>query len=281
MAKFDSVTVVSVAGEGDGRNAVYAIKTSMDHLPGSKGLLIAAERPDNLGDSIQFESIGYLDYYQYALYAIQCLYYHIRTDYILKVEQDGWVLDGNNWSDDWFNYDYIGAPCPIGAHDGKLLHNFAWVGLDGSIPVQCGGFSWRSRALLEAPTKYGICYKISNIRYMLHEDVQLCVSLRGDLEKRGLRIAPLATALDFCIEYMHPVLHREVDLHRIFGHHGRTRKIREGSVVETGITQAQMDRIFGENRIVALLEEYGYVVRREWPSNGTATKEQGSRTSIR
>ncbi len=235
----------------------------MSELPGSRGLLISAARPSNLESDIQFRSIGYLDYYQYSLYIIQCLHYHIRTDYVLIVQEDGWVLNGANWNDDWFNYDYIGSPCPYAGIDGKVVPNFLWAGNPHAIPVLCGGFSLRSRALLEAPTKYGICYKICEEPLLRNEDVQICLSLRRSLEARGLRIAPLSVALEFSVEYMHPVVHKDLDLTTLFGQHAKTRRIRPNSIIETNLHQHEIDQIFGENRLIALLEAYGYTVRRK------------------
>ena len=204
MPKFDRLTVVAVDGRSDGTNAVYSICRTVDELPGSQGLLIAAGRPANLPEQVQFIGIDPLDYSQYSLYLIQCLYYHIRTDYALIVQDDGWALSGVNWNDEWFNYDYIGAPTHVAGIDGRVYLNYSWVGHPNVVPVLQGGFSLRSRSFLEAPTKYGICYKLPDIPILRSEDIQLCLMLRNQLEQRGLRFAPVETALHFSVEYMNP-----------------------------------------------------------------------------
>ncbi|SAL48353.1 hypothetical protein AWB74_02212 [Caballeronia arvi] len=38
------------------------------------------------------------------------LWRFIETEYALIVQDDGWILDIGNWSDEFLSYDYIGAP---------------------------------------------------------------------------------------------------------------------------------------------------------------------------
>ena len=263
MGKFDQVTVVAVVGEADGRNAAYSVSRTVAELPGSRGLLIAAGRPAKLPDSIDYIHIDGLDYFQYQMYVVQCLHYHVHTDYALLVRHDGWALNGANWNDKWFEYDYVGGPCHAAGVDGRLCLHYSWVGNPRAIPVLVGGFSLRSRELLEAPTKYGTCYKQLDAPILRFEDIQLCLVLREGLERRGIKFAPLKDALYFAIEYMHPLLHNDVDLSKVFGIHGQTRRLRSDFVVEGGMTQAEIDRTFGEARIIALLEHYGYTVTRK------------------
>ena len=44
--------------------------------------------------------------WNYAFYEIPKL---IKTDHVLFVQYDGYILDGNYWSRDFLKYDYIGA----------------------------------------------------------------------------------------------------------------------------------------------------------------------------
>jgi hypothetical protein len=45
-----------------------------------------------------------------TIYCIYNLTRHIDTDYCLLVQPDGFVINPDKWDDDWYNYDYIGAP---------------------------------------------------------------------------------------------------------------------------------------------------------------------------
>ena len=55
----------------------------------------------------------------------------VHTDFALVVQDDGWVLDGKLWRDEYLNYDYIGAPTHL-AHvltpEGDYWsRGFAWA----------------------------------------------------------------------------------------------------------------------------------------------------------
>jgi len=68
---------------------------------------------------------------EYSNFVVKELYKYIELDYVLITQHDAWVLDKDAWNDDFFNYDYIGAP---------------WLYIDGRN-VGNGGFSLRSKKL--------------------------------------------------------------------------------------------------------------------------------------
>jgi hypothetical protein len=116
------------------------------------------------------------------------------------------------------------------------------------------------QVILEAPTKFGICYQTPPFPLLRNEDIQLCLILRNSLERRGLRFAPPGAALHFSVEYMHPTVHERLDLTELFGHHAQTRRLRPNSVVEVGMNSRQIRDAFGESQILELLRRYGYTV---------------------
>ena len=71
---------------------------------------------------------------QYSEFCIKELYKYFDTDFVLVVQHDGYILNVDAWNDDFYNYDYIGAP---------------WLYTDGKN-VGNGGFSLRSKKLQEA-----------------------------------------------------------------------------------------------------------------------------------
>ena len=56
---------------------------------------------------------------------------YFDTDYVLTFQSDGFILNPDAWTDEFFNYDYIGAP---------------WG--DNRYAVGNGGFSFRSKKLM-------------------------------------------------------------------------------------------------------------------------------------
>ncbi|MDR5736682.1 DUF5672 family protein [Caballeronia sp. LZ019] len=109
----------------------------------------------------------------------------MRTPWVLVIQWDGYVADPDAWSDEFFNYDYIGARWP--------WHN------DG-MSVGNGGFSLRSTKLMrllasdEFPLRDGI-----------YEDKLIGRIYRPLLEsKYGIRFAPNDVADRFSYENSHP-----------------------------------------------------------------------------
>ena len=110
----NDLTIVSVYGHNNGASALPSIKRSMAELPGSRGLLLSIAKPDNLPNNIEWKQIGFVNYLQYSIFMMHQLYAFIDTEYCLIVQDDGWVLDGDNFMPEYYEYDYIGAPSHCG-----------------------------------------------------------------------------------------------------------------------------------------------------------------------
>lgn len=260
MPSFKDITVVSIHGNGGIDASICALERTARALEGSQRLLITnipstADIPQRICGRL-----GYLEYSQFVVY---CLASFIDTEYALIVQDDGWALDAKNWRDEWFSYDYIGAPTPSALHHDTWYKQYGWENLpqDELLIVQNGGFSLRSRALMEAPTKHGVVMRPHLFRYaenLLNEDVQLCCFMRKELEAHGLRFAPMQEARLFAFEHLAPIFHEDLDLRKVFGHHSKSRKLRPNNRVECFLSKAQIEQYYGEERIAELFQGYGY-----------------------
>lgn len=283
---FGDITVVNIDGRpGDVLGGQRAVLKSSLELPGSRRLLISPTRPRTLLEGIEHVAIQPMGYFEYGLFVLYALHHFIKTEYALIVQEDGWVLDGNCWRDEYFEYDYIGAPIHFArlsnAAGTRYLRGFRWVehlnDANSRLDlVYNGGFSLRSRRLLEAPQRLAIPYVIPPVTglagppYRMHwesdahlEDVYLCLHMRADLERGGVRIAPLALARVFAFEHLHPVIHGDLDLMQVFGHHARVRRLRGSSLaeVEYSMTARDIEHSHGERMVVDMLRRRGYSVR--------------------
>jgi hypothetical protein len=106
---------------------------------------------------------------------------HLECDAYLVVQWDGFVIDGRRWQREFLEHDYIGAP---------------WLHRGGAVGA--GGFSLRSRRLIEAVRDLRRLRARRDIDTA--EDLQICVTYRGALDARGLRIAPVDVAARFAFE---------------------------------------------------------------------------------
>ncbi len=145
---------------------------------------------ENLLDSI--------DAYNY--FCIYELGHYISTAHCLIVQYDSGICNPGAWTDDFLDFDYIGAPWPIS--------NFAYIDPFGNHQrVGNGGFSLRSKRLLEVPSRILIPWEVNrgnfynhfNLEY-LSEDGNICVHNRHLYENSGCRFAPLEVAARFSKE---------------------------------------------------------------------------------
>ena len=72
---------------------------------------------------------------EYSRFVIKDLLRDIATDFVQIIQWDGYVINGPAWTNEFLDYDYIGARWWFRKHDRNVGN---------------GGFSLRSRRLLEA-----------------------------------------------------------------------------------------------------------------------------------
>ena len=121
-----NLTVVAVYGHNDGTSAIPSLVNAMTVLPGSKALLLSPSRPPTLPWFVEHKGIFSLDYFQYSWFMMYALHHFIDTSHVLVVQDDGWVIDGNNFNPDWYKYDYVGAPTHCALTGDKYFYNWSW-----------------------------------------------------------------------------------------------------------------------------------------------------------
>jgi hypothetical protein len=253
----NNLTIVSVCGHNNGASAISAIQRSMQELPGSLGLLLSPEQPDNLSDDIEWWEIGNLSYLQYSVFMMHSLHQFIHTEFCLVVQDDGWVLNGKNWQDSFYDYDYIGSPCHAAFVNNELQLGFTWRETPERIVIQNGGFSLRSKRFLQAPNVHGITHVPAQDQRLWNEDVQLSGIFRPIFEVKGYKFAPESLAKQFGIEYLAPDFHDDLDLTRLFGHHAPSRKLVSPNHVVVDSTFLESYR---ELDVLAHFQNLGYTI---------------------
>lgn len=130
----------------------------------------------------------------YSSFMLRNLVEFIRTSHVLIVQWDGFVLDPRHWHPEFLQVDYIGAQ---------------WGWFNDGMTVGNGGFSLRSRKLLEATAKE---FESTNI--VVNEDVLICREYRRKLERQfNIVFAPPEMADRFSYERSPPAA-------PTFGFHG-------------------------------------------------------------
>jgi predicted SAM-dependent methyltransferase len=127
----------------------------------------------------------------YAEYVVRKLKDSIHTDYVLVCQRDGYIANLSAWTDEFFSYDYIGAPWP--SHIKRQAAAHGYVISNEPCLVGNGGFSLRSRAFLEAGST--LPRPVTD-----NEDQYLCTFNRDALVEKGIKIAPVSLASRFSVE---------------------------------------------------------------------------------
>lgn len=132
----------------------------------------------------------------YNKFCIKHLNQYIQTDFVLVTQYDGMAVNGSEWTDDFYKYDYIGAVWPS---------NFTWIPQHNRVGN--GGFSLRSKRLLEA-------LQDQNIKFDDNEDAVICQKAKKLLvDKYQINYAPIELADKFSNEWNNPN-------GSVFGFHG-------------------------------------------------------------
>lgn len=176
-------------------------------IPGSKVQLWTDTRQFNLerceNKSIPEKMLSAGSYGVFAMYLSEFiqteLLNHIDTPHFITVQNDGYPINISSWNDSFLAYDYVGAP--VCWHDWKHLVKVPFDDFyeHGLWEVGNGGFSLRSKAIMQAAgnlvkRKYGSSY------YALWEDFLICKVLRKELEAEGFKFAPFEVAVNFSCE---------------------------------------------------------------------------------
>lgn len=134
----------------------------------------------------------------------------IRTEYVLVVQDDGFILNPGAWDDAFYDCDYVGAPWPP-----TLTIEPPGLVLKLENRVGNGGFSLRSRRLLEACSfntlfrpEYGL----------MMEDLLIGHFNYRQLAEKGIRFADASVASRFSGET--PSEEGILELDDVFGFHG-------------------------------------------------------------
>ena len=162
----------------------------------------------------------------YARHMIYHTYEHVDTEFVLTIQHDGFIINPLGWRDEFFDYDYIGAPWPW--REQGFVTPFG-----EHIAVGNGGFSLRSKKLIELPSKVEVPFDVvaKNDFYKMfggvnwNEDGNICVHNRHIFEEHGCKFAPVDVAKYFSYE-------SPLDINRCIIPFGYHRNLPQGVAVE-------------------------------------------------
>jgi hypothetical protein len=178
-------------------SAVSALLHSIEKINFGKALILSDKKfKSREFDSKIIDEIKSKE--EYSKFMIHGLNKFIRTDFALVIQYDGYIIHPELWTDEFLNYDYIGAPW---WYDENNVGN--------------GGFSLRSLKLLES-----LQYFIASKKELHPEDDFIGRKSRHILESDfDIKFAPEYIASKFSFE---PNGKYPRFLNNTFGFHGIT-----------------------------------------------------------
>jgi hypothetical protein len=163
---------------------VRALRLSQAQVTFGRVVLLSHLEPAGLKEAgIEWREIAPLwSRKAYSHFMLHELVDFIDTDFVLVSQWDGHVLDGRRWNAAFLAHDYIGA---------------AWPQFGDGLDVGNGGFSLRSKRLLEATRRIDPGDEA--------EDTAICRTHRKMLEtQHGISFAPRELARSFSFERGEP-----------------------------------------------------------------------------
>src|SRR3990167_1942792 len=195
------ITLVSVACTKV-PDTIKAIRECQKYFNFAESILITHEDIKEKG--IKVIKVEKLDYKGYNEFVAMELWRYIDTDYCLLVQNDGYIINPERWTDEFLEYDFVGAPWPPQTH---------YTAQGEEIRVGNGGFSLRSKKLLKASTELGLEFTDKGTGFW-HEDGFLCNHYRKELEDYGIKFAPVHIAAQFSTELTVPETVKSFGGHR-------------------------------------------------------------------
>jgi hypothetical protein len=176
-------------------------------------------------DDIEFVQTSAFTVSKYSEFMLKGLNACIDTNFMISVQGDGFIINPQLWTDEFLEYDYIGAPFSYDLHFGPNSHQYLgasakWIHesvrkkkKEDVNLVGNGGFSLRSKKLLQETANCPFD------NFGGPEDVYICANYYDYFISRGIKFAPVDLASRFSLNidmYSDPM---EMSKHA-FGFHG-------------------------------------------------------------
>jgi hypothetical protein len=140
---------------------------------------------------VNIVNISPMKNFEYSDFFVTQIGKYIKGDFCLNVQPDSTIIDISKWDNEFYNYDYIGSP---------------WHSANGFVNnVGNGGFSFRSRKLLEESSKLVYNKHHPNPLYgCAPEDWFICIKNYYNMINKGVKFAPTSVACKFSVEHSDP-----------------------------------------------------------------------------
>lgn len=211
MINLDKITLIAFTSVKIPQT-IKALEYSCKGIKFGAVKLVSDIKPDYLPEYITHEycnKMSNIDEWNYA--TIYKLGKHIDTEFCILIHDDGFIVNPEQWQDEFLNYDYIGAAWGLPNDD------FSYKDINGEVIRVGNSVSLRSKKLIDLPVKLNLEWKSFHGYY--NEDGFICVNYRHKYIENGCKFADINIAKYFSHETMIPEIEgiKPFVFHR---HHG-------------------------------------------------------------
>ena len=141
--KLSNVTLVAVTSIKEDL-VQDALKISSHEIEFSSIKFLTSKKPKIKFSEIEYIDVPEMNLNEYCNFLVKDLYKYFETSHCLLIQEDSFVVNPNQWKQEYLNYDYIGAPWT------KIIQPIKNKNIELKNRVGNGGFSLRSKNLLSA-----------------------------------------------------------------------------------------------------------------------------------
>lgn len=184
MIELKNITLIAIDGRGDDFNTIKALKYSSNNIKFENIKYInSGEKQIKFGETVKIDKLNWNDYNKFCLVE---LINHVDTDHILLIQNDGFVVNPDRWTDNFLKYDYLGAPWPMQNLQVNLPRwpiVLTQFNKNKTVyQIGNGGFTLRTKKLLQETKKL---YE-PNL-YGIPEDILISIYFREKMEIENLK----------------------------------------------------------------------------------------------
>jgi len=129
----------------------------------------------------------------YSNFVLNFENFQFKSDFILIIQDDGFVINPNKWSDSFYEYDFIGAPWPETDKISNVRFGKEEIIAKRKNRIGNGGFSLRSKKYLNYSSQFNNCRGYP-------EDLFLNALNYEKAKKKNLNFPPPEKAYKFSTE---------------------------------------------------------------------------------
>lgn len=210
MINLTNTSCVFINGNNsDSKDYYYLISNLQNQIKFHKFLYFTSGEFLNI-DNVDNIPINKMNYSEFNNFCFRVVPFFVKTEFALYTQTDGFPLNPHLWKDEFFQYDYVGAPWP-----NYWIKQIYWVdGLTGYPYGGNGGFSLRSKQFMQLSSQLDYAIGWNEDEYLCFEKINLFL-------EKSIKFSNIEIGKQFSLESNWSDHHN--DLNQVFGFHNRDR----------------------------------------------------------